>query len=303
MIRWHPYRLSLNQPLVLPGGRVLYCREGVLLENTETGGWGDAAPLPGFSSETLPALKAVLDSPERESCGFPSLRFALECAARPFALPEVPVAVNALWMVGSEPVAAFCERIRDWQEPMVKVKPGKIPDVAALQAFVARRPDARLRIDGNRQWSVEETLRVWEGLPGDRIDYFEEPLAEIADYAQMDRRAPLPLALDESLREISPGAAAEIPGVRALVLKPTLLGNHRDRKGWISLAEEKGWTLTWSSCFESGLGLWQIAQLARGAGVAGLDTGGIFARDLIHPAPLPRDGVLDSGAADWRLNV
>ena len=59
-----PYRLPLEPPFRWRGGEIAE-REGVLLRlETIDGrvGWGDASPLPGFSSETLAASSQTLES-------------------------------------------------------------------------------------------------------------------------------------------------------------------------------------------------------------------------------------------------
>jgi o-succinylbenzoate synthase len=303
MFRLHPYCLALVKPLPLPGGGVLRERKGVLLENPEMGGWGDAAPLPGFSRESLEQVLDALTAGDVDAPELPSLRFAVECASRPFALPALPVAVNALWIPASESVCDFCRRIGNWINPVVKIKPGKTPDLQAMRDFCSARPDARLRIDGNRQWSIAETLRVFESLPGNVLDYFEEPLSDPDGYAQIRRRVDLPLALDESLLTGGGDGAFSLPGIKALVLKPTLLGNREDRAPLLAMAVSQGWSLTWSSCFESGIGLWQLAALAKEDGHAGLDTAAIFTHDLIRPRPLSLNGQIIPNQQSWRVNV
>ena len=54
-LRLYRYRVPLSEPLLLKG-TVLHHREGLLVRLTAEGGatgWGEAAPLPGFSEESL----------------------------------------------------------------------------------------------------------------------------------------------------------------------------------------------------------------------------------------------------------
>lgn len=303
MYRAHAYSLPLRSPLQLPGGLILKERRGVLLENTDLNTWGDAAPLPGFSMETVEDVLDVVKQGDFERSQLPSLRFARECASRPFHPPSAPVRVNALWIPASESLGDFSQRIRDWQDPVVKIKPGKSPDLQAIKDLLRVRPDVKLRIDGNRQWQVEETLRVYECIPSAVLDYFEEPLADPEGYDRLWERVPFPLALDESL--LTPGGQdlQAFPGVKALVLKPTLLGNAADRQGWVEMAESRSWDLTWSSCFESGVGLWHLLTLAGPESTAGLDTAQIFARDLVSPSPLSCQGIIQPSPQYWQINV
>lgn len=291
MLETVPYRLPLVRPLRLPGGITLTCREGVLIHDPETGGRGDAAPLPGFSTETIEDVMAAAREGGADS-GLPSLEFALECAEHVFAPPSEPVRVNALWFADRESPGDLARRLRDWPRPVVKLKPGPDPDPSRWRELRRLLPEATFRIDPNRGWGVGQTLRILDQLPEEAVEYVEEPLADPAGYGDLWRRRPVPVALDESLREAGGEALARHPHVKALVVKPTLMGRGVSR--WRSVARDSGRELIWSGCFESGVGLWNLARLAQGRGAAGLDTGAVLAEDLVSPRPLPCRGFIAS---------
>lgn len=288
MLQRLPYRLRLKTPMELPGGIRLTERAGVLLHDPDSGGWGDAAPLPGFSRETFDdVLHGEIGDPS-----LPSLAFAADCARKPWPPSLDPVPINALWFPDRETPAALARRLRNWSNPCVKLKPGPNPEPQLWLDLLRRLPGLRLRIDANRAWTVEQTLRMWEALPPEIVDYFEEPLSDAADYAKLWALAPVPIALDESLLRPEGSELARAENVRALVLKPTLLGGAAQWGKWVSLAKQQGIALTWSSCFESGVGLLHLAALACGHGAAGLDTNRLLAEDLVHPRPNVRRGEL-----------
>lgn len=290
MFRLHPYQIPFSSPLTLPGVGEMRFRKGLLIHHLETGGWGDAAPLPGFSAETIDDVCDVFSGEGWRECGFPSVRFALECAELPLEDLYGECRVNALWIPERESLPDFRIRIRAWDAPVVKVKPGKIPDVKPLLALLQQSPACRLRIDGNRQWTPEQVLEFFEKLPPDAVEYLEEPLQEPEAYPDLWKRAPVPVALDESLLLPEGTVLARHPEVKTLVLKPTLLGNAADREPWTALAAAQGKTLVWSSCFESGVGLWHLVRLAGGKGHHGLDTNGVFAADTVIPRPVGKQG-------------
>jgi O-succinylbenzoate synthase len=290
MLRWFPYRLALRAPLKLPGARVLFHRCGVLIQNQVTEGWGDAAPLPGYSTESVEDVLAILEQGRAAPALCPSLRFALECAEVPFAGPRCPVPVNALWMPERESLGALCRRLTDWVSPVIKIKPGADPDLKSIQELLKLRPDAKLRLDGNCQWDLAQLRTVIDQLPWEALDYIEEPLTNPVDYGLLDFDCPI--ALDESLLLPEGRELAEQPWVKALVLKPTLLGNTQDREPWVELAGRRGCQIIWSSAFESGAALWHLARLAEGGPAAGLDTGNVFADDLVSPRPLAVAGCI-----------
>lgn len=287
MYRVRPYRLRLRSPLMLAGGRRLEFREGLLVQDLETGGWGDAAPLPSFSPETLAQVRAAAARGDREAAGLPSLRFALACAARGLSEVQPPVSVNALWLPGSESVAELLSRIADWEDPVVKVKLNRPEAVQLLHDALAHRAELRFRVDANRQWREPDLLAAWEAAPQAALDYFEEPLTDPRGYERIWRTAPVPVALDESLLEPQGSTLAQAPQVKAVVIKPTLLGAPSDWAAWGRYA-----CPVISSAFESAVGLWHLATLCPPGVACGLDTGRVFEADVAEPRPLPERGLL-----------
>lgn len=285
----HSYRLPLRKPLQLPQGPPLRERRGVLLHDPVTGGWGDAAPLPGFSTETLEEVLDAVRTGEWDA-PIPSLRFALSSTAAAWRPPSHPVLCNALWIVHEEPVVQVVSRLQRWPDPVVKVKPGREPDMQALRQLVDALPSVRLRIDGNRQWTPEQVLRMTEEVPARRVEYIEEPFSDPGDYERLWSRRDVPVALDESLLESAGAELVLSASVKALVLKPTLMGGPAEWGIWTDVAKKRGLSVIWSSCFESGVGLWNLAGRAAGGAPAGLDTGFRLAEDLVAPRPLPVRG-------------
>ena len=100
----YTYSLRLRKPLHLPGVDPLTSREGILLHDPETGGWGDAAPLPGFSEESLADVREAILQKNWDANDLPSVRFAVSCSKREFAPPVNDVLCNGLWIPASESV-------------------------------------------------------------------------------------------------------------------------------------------------------------------------------------------------------
>lgn len=96
----HDYRLALASPLVTAHGVVTH-REGVLLSISDgvNVGWGEAAPMPGWSRETLRDCRRVLESAgsrlvQFDSVGDPRVTAILaELEVRPHARAAVAGAV------------------------------------------------------------------------------------------------------------------------------------------------------------------------------------------------------------------
>ena len=93
-----------------------------------------------------------------------------------------------------------------------------------------------------------------------------------------------PVALDESLLKLTPEALAPLPNLKAIVLKPTLLGFERSMQ-FGRKATSMGITPVVSSAFETSLGLTALVELAACLNTTdvavGLDTLEWFAKDLL----------------------
>lgn len=294
-LKAYRYNLELNRPLRL-GKQTLTHREGVLLSPTDRPDcWGDAAPLPGLSRETIDdVIRSLLTESGSKP---PSLEFALQSLDLKPAAVRVPV--NALLSGTREVVLQRAAELHDLPYQSIKLKVGREPTVDQEIEFVQQvrqrlRPDQRLRLDANRRWSLEQAVRFGKGVQRLGIEYIEEPLKRPRECELFLERTEVPYALDETL--VQSPRLEHFPRAAALVVKPTLLGNRRvfDR------LQSAGIPLVFSSCFESALGLLAVARLAASyspALPAGLDTSRWFVRDLLIPAPETDQGFLDLGVA------
>lgn len=329
-----PYRLPLAKPIAFKGS-FLRERSGALVRViSETGaeGWGDCAPLPGFSRESiedaLRDLSAMADSigaieirsfDELAAWSLaqgglsPSVRFALESALAGAAAREAGESI-ARWLIGAE--AARCELQAlavggpdSWPEAAhwaaadkfraLKIKVGRATpsrEVAALFEASAAAPTLRFRLDANRAWPEDVALAFAKEVGALPIDFLEEPFREGFHVPSAWPSQPA-LARDESLwaaDDPSPPA----PPVAAWVLKPTLLGGLIRAIRLALRARRAGCEAVWSSSYESGVGIRILAELAGAmGGLAGLDTLRAFAEDLLDPPLVIADGALDLIAA------
>ena len=185
------------------------------------GGWGDVAPLPGFSRESIEEAVAELmawaeclrgarfdprgDSLESRlgyaSAGVasPSVRFGLETAlaslsrrmgeetAAELACFDGVVPVNGLLAGSREEVLADARRLRDGGCRAVKLKVGSRPvaeDVDLTGAVRSVIGDGmELRLDANRSWSLEQAVEFGRAVGDTNIEYLEEPLRDPAHLA------------------------------------------------------------------------------------------------------------------------
>ncbi|MEA2159945.1 MAG: L-Ala-D/L-Glu epimerase [Solirubrobacteraceae bacterium] len=204
-------------------------------------GYGEAAPLESYDGVgTEDVLAALEDCRDVLSAAAPETPRAalLAACARAAVLPQAIAAVDlALWdlegrrsgkavwqlLGASSPsaievnasvavadrsgAAAAAAEARDAGFRAIKVKVGLADDagrLAAVRAFAG--PAMAIRIDANGAWSVPEAVAALRGLGPVGIELCEEPAAGVEAVAEVAAQVPVPVALDESVRQ--PGALA-----------------------------------------------------------------------------------------------
>lgn len=262
-------------------------------------GLGEAAPLPGFSPDTLDQARTELTAllgrsfPDRDrsrpalfdlsqaSAGLesPAARNALESAlidlwarrrdepawgvlsatSRPRTAP-----VN-VWLPGE--TSAALEAVRDGLDRGVRCFKAKLDgrSGAGLETLSAVRREfgdqITLRADGNRSFALPALSAALPLLQSLSLEWLEEPSLEPCG------QLGVPVALDESL-----GAGPRVlrrareNGVVALVLKPTPLGGITRAFELVALGEAHGLVAVASHTLEGPLGFMAAATLALALG-------------------------------------
>ena len=332
------YALPLRAPLALTRPP-LTTREGALLRLDDGGGavgWGEAAPLPGFSRETLDEAVAALrvarkgiaelelsddealsqqlarwELPPSARCAVEGAVWSMQAATDGQTLPErltptphTEVPLNGLLIGPAERVLDAAARLRAAGYRAVKLKVGRRPlaeeiDLVRGVAEVLGR-EVGLRLDANRAWTFGEAVDFAAGIAGVEIEYVEEPLAEPARLPAFAAETGLPVALDESLTEMPPEALAGHGYACAVILKPPLLGGPLTELRWARQALALGQAPVLSSAVESGIGVGLCLALAAGLGAravpAGLAPYRHLAADVLAP-PLDLAGPAVATAA------
>lgn len=317
------YRLDLVSPLRL-SACTLSTRAGLLLRLTDEGGnigWGEIAPLAGYSTESLDDATSAARRLQSELCQFspsysdisaikqcadnvevPSVRFGFECALLGLAslatshdVSELlgnkttgSVPVNRLLTGDKESVLTMARDAVSDGYAAVKLKTGagSIDQNAELVRELSSILEGatKLRLDANRAWTLDEAVRFAESVEHCAIEYIEEPCRSLDDSLKVASDGLLPVALDESLVGLQEGQK-RLEGVVAFVLKPTILGGITRAIELREIGAVRGIKSVISSTFESSIGLFYLASLAQSDIPAGLDTAGQFKEDLL-PEPL-----------------
>lgn len=84
---------------------------------------------------------------------------------------------------------------------ILKVKLGTAEDAAIVKMIRELAPKARIRLDANAAWTVDDALNILNEIKDLNIEFVEEPLkldSSPRDYEKLYRKSPLPLMADES---------------------------------------------------------------------------------------------------------
>ena len=214
-------------------------------------GWGEFSPF--------------LEYDYKESA--PWLMCAIEAATKPGPkLYRTSVKVNGTIPALNNP--ADIERIVDSfpgvQTFKVKVGENLAEDIARLAKVRSLRPKAKLRIDVNGNWSVQEAVTnlraIYENIGP--LEYVEQPCGTVDELRELKEKlkVDIKIAGDEVLRKASDPFAVDLKGsIDILMLKVQPLGGiARAHK----LAEHHKLPVVVSSALESAVGINYGLQLA-----------------------------------------
>ncbi|MEI7173991.1 o-succinylbenzoate synthase [Pectobacterium carotovorum] len=297
------YSVPMEAGVVLRNQR-LKTRDGLIvrLQDGERLGWGEIAPLPEFSVETLAEVEsAALEQLQSWAAGQafsddlpPSVAFGLSCAQAELDqhLPQAADYRKAPLCSG-DPDELF-EMLQAMPgEKVAKIKVGlyeAVRDGMIVNVLLEALPDLKLRLDANRSWTrakADGFARYVAPSLRSRIAFLEEPCKTREESREFARETGINIAWDESVREADFRVEAE-PGVSAIVIKPTLVGSLARCQQLVQEAHQAGLTAVISSSIESSLGLTQLARLAHWLTpdtVPGLDTLDLMQAQVVQRWP------------------
>ncbi len=290
-------------------------------------GLGEAAPLPGYSRDTLAqntqALRALgharfaprdqdasvlhaLETTLPESLPY-AARHALESAL--LDVWSRAAGVPAFRLLGGEVCASRLElacllpsdeRVfttarreyeRGFRSFKLKLGVGRSlsEDVSRLERLRSElAEDATLRVDGNRSLRRDDVVALTPRLGALGLEWLEEPTPDVASEPALG----LPIALDESLLESTDFSRANERGLKYVVLKPSLLGGLARCLSLATRARTAGLVPIASHQFEGPLAFQSAATLALvlGAGRPADGLGPHLGLGASRPASLASEG-------------
>jgi len=165
------------------------------------------------------------------------------------------------YTIGIDTIPRMVEKMKEKPWPIYKIKVGTPDDLPMLRALRAQT-EARLRIDANAGWTLEQALALLPGLQEMNIELIEQPLAKEDWEGMKHLRAvsSIPLYADESCvfeRDVEK-CASFFHGIN---IKLTKCSGITPARRMIKQAKELGLKVMIGSMNESTLGSAAIAHL------------------------------------------
>ncbi|MBL0887477.1 o-succinylbenzoate synthase [Myceligenerans indicum] len=285
--------------------RGLDVRDGMLLRGDA--GWGELSPFWDYDdAESATWLRAAREAADT---GWPDpVREAV----------PVNVTVPAVGPDKAREIVLASGGCRTAKIKVAQRSPGGgIEPLAAEQArveavrsafdelYAGTHQEARIRVDANGGWSLDEALLrlpvLHRAAGGDGragsvhgLEYVEQPCASVEDLAALRRAQHVPVAADESIRRAEdPLRVVRLDAADVVVLKVQPLGGVR---ACLDLAEQVRLPVVVSSALESSVGL--AAGVALAAALpdlphaCGLATAQLLEHDVVADPLLPVGGAI-----------
>jgi L-alanine-DL-glutamate epimerase-like enolase superfamily enzyme len=187
--------------------------------------------------------------------------------------------IRTLYTIGldtPEVMAARAAKHADW--PWLKVKLGGPGDRERIAAVRHAAPRARLLVDANGGWTLDELNAYAPELAAIGVSVIEQPLAPGADAALAGWKGPLPLCADESC--IDRASLATLPdGYDYVNIKLDKTGGLTEALALAAAAHTRGLRLMVGCNLGTSLATAPAMLIARLAEIVDLDSPLLLARD------------------------
>jgi len=114
---------------------------------------------------------------------------------------------------------------------------------------------AQLRLDANQAWNLKDTLHFFQNIDKTNLEYIEEPLKNFGELPSLLSHSSIPIAFDENVLNIYKMPELYLSKIKAIIIKPTVIGGIQKSLKLIRFADQNGITSVISDTFQTGIGL------------------------------------------------
>ncbi len=299
---------SYNLPFATPlktSAQTFQNRKGYILsyKSGEQQFYGEAAPLPGFSKESLDDIRQILISKKDEfydvltsdkpaknleesyvAQGIPaSLQFGLDALAYQiesqksakslfeyiFSKTAQKIPINALVSLQDDnPIPKIKQHVAaGYQTVKCKIGLDFDREYDQLKQIRAQFPTLTIRVDANQAWLLEEAVKNCTKLSALDIEYCEEPLSKNtpSQYEKLSQNTDIPIAIDETIAQRSYWPNL-LPFTQYLIIKPMVIGSFQKNIETKRLANTHNNKVVVTTSLESSVGRYFSGLMAAGIG-------------------------------------
>jgi O-succinylbenzoate synthase len=243
--------------------RGLSHREALLFKGTQR--WAEFSPFPEYQDQEAASwLRAALSFANDSLPHLYRTHIPINATLPAVAVHEVREVLNQFGKINTVKIKVA--------EPGQSIQ----DDIARIQEVSRLYPAARIRLDANGGYTIEQAIQLAEELAGVRIDYFEQPVGTVGELAQLrellkQQGIDLKVAADESIRKATdPLEVARLDAADIAVLKVQPLGGIDSA---LAIASESGLESVVSSALETSIGISQGLHLAAALPTLNYDCG------------------------------
>ena len=315
-------RYELTQPIITSKAQI-ESRDGwvVALDEGEYTGCGEILPLEGWSSVTMEEAYSQLISYKHSETSLPELSNEVQ-AAISLAIWNLEASKNGESLVEHLGGGADCVKVNALLDgssqrnlrkgleshrarglSVFKVKLGFRDDQERLQLLSEIvREDEKIRLDPNGSWSLQYAVTFLDRvrkLLGDRLEYVEDPVANLEDLKKLRSIVPVPIAVDElssSMNDLEAVIAENL--CEYIVVKPSLIGGIDQTLKISSFAAKDNIQTVISSTYDGPIALTGWCAVA--ANVAPETTHGLGTADFFINAQM-RELIPEAGKVYFNL--
>jgi len=156
----------------------------------------------------------------------------------------------------------------------LKIKAGIPGDIMRIKAIREALPSAKIFVDANQGWSLEEAKNAFKQLEHDNISLIEEPVKGSPEEIQeLARSTSIPLFLDESIQNDNNllQFIQKAPHLQGVVVKSAKVGGPLGVKKIIDTAKQHHLKVLLSSMVESSVGIASVLPCTYVADYVDLD--------------------------------
>jgi len=317
-LHWEKLTLQLRNPFRLSYG-VSETRDAFWLRLADDEGWGEGT-IPPYYRVDASAMTDCWERAAKQEIPFPEeleqiahwlpegpapARSALELAlvdriGKHRGLPlhqllnlPVPPALTTSFTIAIDSPAAMGQMAADLSEyPIIKLKLGSDDDESRVRAVRSARRDAKLRVDANAGWSLEQAIAHLSWLEKYDLELIEQPLPrdQHAGLGELQRRTSIPIVADESVQTMDDIEQLAKAGVRGINLKLMKVGGLMSGLRILQRARELGMQVMLGCMIETSIGTTAMAHLMGLADWIDLDSPLLITNDPFDGIEYDRSG-------------